>query len=566
MQTAPVLRLAAALALVPLAVSAIYLTLRHGNYPVTGDLAMTELVTRDVGRYAVELGPFSRDGWHHPGPAMYVLLAIPYRLLGSTTSALDVGALAINGASVVGMAVIARRRGGLAPAVLTLVGCALVMRSLGPDEVRLPWNPYVTVLPYALLVFLTWAMTCRDRWALPLAVGVASFVAQTHIGYVVLAAPLLAFGAAWLVGSVLRQVREEGSTASLGRLVWPVLVALAVGTVMWMPPLVEEVTGDPGNLTRAWEWFRSGGPEAEPARGYLLGWRLVTSQYGVPPEWLFGERPLGIILEPGYLYDPMAPVLLMVVAGASYLLWRSRPAGSGRLVAVWLAASVAGVVATARTVGPVYEYRVGWVRVLGMVAGVITAWAGWSALVAWRPALERRVLLPASLAVLAVLAVVGSVAHVNAGRPHPRGSATLAALVPGVVDGLPGGDGPVLVDGAMSFDANVFASGLLLQLERRGVDARLLAGDRSAGEHRMDEGPPRRAWLVVATGGEIAEVEAGPRATLLAFDGDRSIEELRADVEAGVEVPETAAVAVILVERTDGDIGVGAGDAPAAAT
>ncbi len=565
MQTARVLRLAAALALVPLAVSAIYLTLRHGNYAVTGDLAMTELVTRDVGRYAVEIGPFSRDGWHHPGPALYFLLAVPYRLLGSVTSALDVGALAINGASVVGMAVIARRRGGLPLAMLTLVGCALLMRSLGPDEVRLPWNPYVTVLPYALLVFLTWAVTCRDRWALPLAVGVASFVAQTHIGYVALAAPLLAFGAVWLVGSVLRQAWVEGSTAPLRPMVRPVLVALAVGTVMWTPPLVEEITGDPGNLTRAWEWFRGGGANAESARGYLAGWRLVTSQYGVPPEWLFGERPLGLINEPGYLYDPMAPVLLVLLAGALYLLWRARPEGSGRLVAVWLAASLAGVVATARTVGPVYEYRVGWARVLGMVAGVLAAWAGWSALAAWRPALERRVLVPVSLGVLLVLALVGSVAHVDAGRPQARESATLTALVPGVVDGLPGGDGPVLVNGATSFDASVLASGLLLQLERRGVDARLVAGDRAAGEHRMDDGPPRRAWLVVATGGRIPVVEAAAGSSVLAFDGDRSIEELRDDVEAGDEVPDAAAVAVIMVEPGAGEAEAGAGDELAAA-
>ena len=562
MQTAPVLRLAAALTLAPLAVSAIYLTLWHGSYAAVGDLATTELVTRDVGRYAVELGPYSRDGWYHPGPAMYFLLAIPYRLLGNTTSAMDVGALLVNGASVVGMAVIARRRGGLAPAVLTLLGCALLMRSLGPDEVRLPWNPYLPVLPYALLVFLTWAMTCRDRWALPLAVGVASFVAQTHIGYVALAVPLLGFGAAWLAASVLLQARREGSTAPLRPLAWPVLAALAVGTVMWMPPLVEEITGDPGNLTRAWEWFREGGTNAEPARGYLLGWRLVTSQFGVPPEWLFGERPKGMLAEPAYLYDPMTPVLFVVVAAALYLMWRLRPEGSGRLVAVWVAASVAGILATARTVGPVYEYRVGWVRVLGMVAGVIAAWAGWSALVSWRSAFERRVLVPVSLAALAVLAVVGSVAHVNVGRPQPGESATLEAIVPGVVDGLPGGDGPVMVDGAMSFDATVLASGLLLQLERHGVDARLHEGNRSAGEHRMDEGPPRRAWLVVATGGAIPVVEAEPGSSLLAFEGDRSIDQLRDDVEAGKEVPEAAAIAVLMVER-DGAVDDRADDADA---
>src|SRR5690606_39904468 len=56
-------------------------------------------------------------------------------------------------------------------AVIALVGCALLMRSLGPDEVRVPWNPYITVLPYLLLVFLTWAMIEGERWALPAAVA-----------------------------------------------------------------------------------------------------------------------------------------------------------------------------------------------------------------------------------------------------------------------------------------------------------------------------------------------------------------------------------------------------------
>ena len=51
------LRLALALTLIPLAVSAAALLLGHGNYVAIGDLAATELITRDVGRYAVVLGP-----------------------------------------------------------------------------------------------------------------------------------------------------------------------------------------------------------------------------------------------------------------------------------------------------------------------------------------------------------------------------------------------------------------------------------------------------------------------------------------------------------------------------
>ncbi len=80
--------------------------------------------------------------------------------------------------------------------LLTLLGSSLVVRALGADFLRDPWNPYVTALPFALVVFLVWATTCGDAWALPVGVGVASFSAQTHIEYVTLAIPLILFGAA----------------------------------------------------------------------------------------------------------------------------------------------------------------------------------------------------------------------------------------------------------------------------------------------------------------------------------------------------------------------------------
>jgi hypothetical protein len=142
------------------------------------------------------------------------VLALPYRLLGASSIALPLGALAINGASVAGMAVVARRRGGIPLMLITLLGCALVMRSFGPEQLRLPWHAWVTVFPYGLLVFLTWAMACGDRRALPVAVLVGSFVAQTHVGYVALALPLVALGAAWLVASHRRDADRGGVNRS----------------------------------------------------------------------------------------------------------------------------------------------------------------------------------------------------------------------------------------------------------------------------------------------------------------------------------------------------------------
>src|ERR687894_322925 len=319
MRSATLLRLAVSLAVVPLVVSAAALLVGQGNYVAIGDLAGTELITRDVGRHLVKLGPYSRDGWHHPGPALYYVLAVPYRLLGSTASALDAGAPLV---------------------FVTLLGCALLLRTMGPDDLRLPWNPYITVLPYGLLVFLTWAMTCRERWALPAAVGVASFTAQTHIGYVALALPLVAVAVIWLVAATAAGARRDDDPGPGWRgLLVPGLTALGIGVAMWLPPVVEEVRGNPGNLSAAMRWFREGGTRDEVSQDLVHGWRIVSSQFGLPPEWIFGERPLNMIGEPAYIDRALVPVLLLVVAGAVYRASRRGMADALRLVAVWPRAS-----------------------------------------------------------------------------------------------------------------------------------------------------------------------------------------------------------------------------------
>jgi hypothetical protein len=90
---------------------------------------------------------------------------------------------------------IARRRGGTPLVVATLVAFLLVVRTLGPEFLGDDWNLTITVLPYALLAFLTWSMLAGEMWALPAAAFVASFLVQTHIGFLATAVPLLALGA-----------------------------------------------------------------------------------------------------------------------------------------------------------------------------------------------------------------------------------------------------------------------------------------------------------------------------------------------------------------------------------
>src|SRR4029079_3261676 len=121
--------------------------------------------------------------WVAPGPGLYYLLAVPYRLTGSSSGSLAFAALSINALAVLGITLIARRRGGLRLLLLTAVFVLLLMRTLGAQFLRDPWNPYVTVLPFLLVLLAAWSIAWGDRCAIPLAAGVGSFVLQTHVGY-----------------------------------------------------------------------------------------------------------------------------------------------------------------------------------------------------------------------------------------------------------------------------------------------------------------------------------------------------------------------------------------------
>src|SRR3954469_17079711 len=127
------------------------------------DHALTEMHVRDVGHHPVLTGLYSRDDWSHSGPMLFYLLAPVYWLTRESSIALNLGALAINAASIAGIAFVARRRGGTTLMLWSLLACSLLIRTLSADFVRDPWNNYVVTLPFALLIFLVWAMVCGER-------------------------------------------------------------------------------------------------------------------------------------------------------------------------------------------------------------------------------------------------------------------------------------------------------------------------------------------------------------------------------------------------------------------
>jgi len=126
-----------AVALLPLLVTVVRALLDH-KFAVNSDDALIELRVRDIGRHTPLTGSYGRFGWNHPGPMLFFVLWLPYRLLGSEFAGLQIGALFINAAAISGIAVIAFRRGGTVLAMWSLLLTSIVARSLGADQLADP--------------------------------------------------------------------------------------------------------------------------------------------------------------------------------------------------------------------------------------------------------------------------------------------------------------------------------------------------------------------------------------------------------------------------------------------
>lgn len=353
-------------ALAPL-VTATVRALQRGWLPI-GDNAYFELRSRDVFSHHFPLlgtwtsaSQSTNTNVNNPGPLFFDLLAIPVKLFNSP--GLVIGVLLINGASVVGIAIVAYRRGGPLVATAAMAMTAGLTWTMGSELLFDPWQPHAMLLPFLCFLVLVWSLACGDLTALPWTVGVSSLVLETHLSYVVLVPVLALWGAGALAWTVRRRRRDDPDDwPDLRRRVRRIVgVSGGVLLVCWSLPLIEEIRhGRDGNLSL----LLSTVGKAKQTVGWGFGARMVASIVSLPPWWMrpsFGDafvpktngRPLaGVQPELANVPTRAAAVasLVVVIGVLALLLWDARRRGD-RTVSAAVATAIVAVFGGLLTAG-----------------------------------------------------------------------------------------------------------------------------------------------------------------------------------------------------------------------
>ncbi len=326
------------------------------------DIALIDLSTLGVLHGTQPVGAYSRYEWHHPGPLYFQLLAPLYALSGHRHLAIDAGAAAINVAALLLLLVVFRRC-STTPVTLTAAALFAVYLARLDGLLDSPWNPHVPVLPLALLLGAAAAAASGAFGWLPVAVGLASFVVQTHVGFTPAAAAALGTAVVLIATEALITRRR---TRALPRgLTRAVVASAVVAAAVWAVPLIDEVrAGGYHNLHDLVAFFTSRAPfnprEAAHAFEHLFVAPFTPS---LALTWGDAARPardLGVRA----LVDAEGVLLLVAI-----IVWGWRRRRFERnLSIVSFVCGVAALVAVRDLPEAVKGYTVLWVTVLGVMA------------------------------------------------------------------------------------------------------------------------------------------------------------------------------------------------------
>ena len=335
------------------------------TYP-WGDTATTSIYALRAARGDLSVGAYSRFHWNHPGPLLYQLLAPLYALSGYREVSIKWTTLILNISALAWLLRTVRRKAPVLAVTMALALLPLVYR-----EQRLlfwSWNPMVPLLPLALIMALSAEIAATGGLeSLPLLCGAVSFVVQAHVGFVPVVAAVLATASVLLVWR-LRSGRVGCHPPDVVR---PIVMSAAVLAALWAVPIAHELTTRPGNLITIARFFHAA---ARESRSWSTIFVIFANQFIGPlaPAWELTTAEAS---------DAVSwPVLALTALQFPMLAWvgirafRRAAVYEGFFAILCLAASFAGLFAVQSIVGPVSDYLITWIVVVGALSlAVISA-------------------------------------------------------------------------------------------------------------------------------------------------------------------------------------------------
>ena len=307
-----------------------------------------------------------------PGPVQNWVLAVPVRidpaqgvLWGSLVAVVVAVALAVEASwSVAGW-----RGAAVASGSVLVLGLA---RTDVPLDVA--WNVWFGLFFLITTVATGSAVaTGRLRWW-PVTVGAATVVVQCQAAFAPPAVAVCLLAPA--VGIVVsRRTSERTGTGGL-------LVGAVVGAVVWVAPVVQQVTTSPGNLTLLARAARDSGPSI----GVTASLRALGGATWLPPSWVHPLPSPGTALFfaiAGLFAGPAwwGITVLALLAGVAVVGWRGGRTALAATAAVVFALTAGTVVSIATVPGSQFLV-VGYLGALWVPVGtavwVAFVWAAWT--------------------------------------------------------------------------------------------------------------------------------------------------------------------------------------------
>jgi hypothetical protein len=419
---------------------------------------------------------------HDLGPLEYWLLAIPVRtdpvrgvLWGAALCGMAAASLAVEA----GWAALGEAGG------LLVTGIILGMIAWSPGLAFRPyWNPCFGAMFFLAALAACWAVMSGRRWWWPVLVIMASVAAQAHLMFAIAAALLVLLA---LSTGLVDASREKKSRR------WAV-AGLIAGLACWAAPIIQQITGRPGNLT-ALVHSEAAGRQT----GLIFALKGLAATIQPPPFWWpYQGQPLRTALVVDSRSAPLAVLLLALVAASmlAALFWlRSRSLAT--LAAIGLLTSGAALLTFSRipqtNIPGVGNYRTSLsYLMLSMVpAGLLDVLTiGTAVVLTGQQVIRPRVRWAgrgarAAAVPLLALAAVGVISQLPGFPGDARGAEMVSAATRRVERAVPPGQVRVTVVAASSSDKRRVALGLAWALTGDGYDVSRGPGPRHTPMRRV---------------------------------------------------------------------------------